>query len=91
MRLKFRVRQLEDELSKHTLKSVQSPTTTPRSDIQTTTSRLGGTFHVHCESDSSGQPLSIARSITHKSRLFGQSHWEVNGILLVRLISAYFY
>ncbi|OKL60782.1 hypothetical protein UA08_04293 [Talaromyces atroroseus] len=84
MRLRFRVRQLEDELSKHTLGSVQSPVSTLRSNIQTTTSHLAGTFHVHCESDSSGQPQGIARSVIHKSRLFGQSHWEVNGILLIR-------
>ena len=85
MRLKLRIQQLEDQLSKSSLKPIQFPVSTPNSNIETTSSRLGGTFHIHCESGSFGEPQAIARSITHKTRLFGQSHWFVNGVLLVRV------
>ncbi|KAF2184010.1 hypothetical protein K469DRAFT_784764 [Zopfia rhizophila CBS 207.26] len=84
MRLKLRIQQLEDQLCRSTLRPTQSPVSTPNSNIETTSSRLGGTFHVSYESGASGQPQAIARSITHKTRLFGQSHWAVNGVFLIR-------
>lgn len=79
--LKSRIRQLEDQLSKVTQRSTQSPvlTSNPNIEITTTTSNIAGTFSVHYESH---QPQVIARSVTHKSRLFGQSHW-INGAILV--------
>lgn len=82
--LRLRIRQLEDQLSKKTPpEHHDSPASTTTSNIQKLSSGLGGTFHVHCESGSSRQPQTIARSVAHKTRLFGQSHWAVNGILLV--------
>lgn len=83
--LKLRIKELEEHLSKSTLVQVQSPLVNPRLNIETTASRIGGTYHVHCEK-LPGQDESVARGITHKSRLFGQSHWEVNVVLMVRSI-----
>lgn len=85
IRLKLRIKELEEQLSKTTLAPVQSPVVTPRLNIETTASHIGGTYHVHCEK-LPGQDESVARGITHKSRLFGQSHWEVNVVLMVRSI-----
>jgi hypothetical protein len=86
LRLKLRVRQLEYQLSKANIIPIPSRASTPNSTItETTNSRLGGTFHVHCESTPSDQPQVIARSLTHKTRLLGQSHWEVNSVLLVNI------
>lgn len=76
--MKSRIRELEEQLSKATPRSIQSPVPTSSSNIETTTSRMGGTFYVHHESGLSGRPQAIARSVTHKTRVFGQSHW-VNG------------
>ncbi|GAM41257.1 hypothetical protein TCE0_042r14252 [Talaromyces pinophilus] len=83
IRLKLRIKELEERLSKTTLVQVQSPLVTPRLNVETTASRIGGTYHVHCEK-LPGHNESVARGITHKSRLFGQSHWEVNVVLMVR-------
>ncbi|RDW75429.1 hypothetical protein BP6252_06571 [Coleophoma cylindrospora] len=84
IRLRLRIRQLEDQLSKSTLSPIQPSASTPSSNIETTSSRLGGTFYIHSEKGPSGQTNAVARNITHKTRLFGQSHWTVHGILLVR-------
>lgn len=85
LRLKLRIRDLEEQLSKLTSRPVNSSLETPNSNIQTLSSTIGGTFHVHCEGSSPSQQPVIARSVTHKTRFFGQSHWAVNGVLLVRL------
>ncbi len=81
--MKSKIRQLEEQLSNSAHGSTQSPATTANSNIETTTSRLGGTFHIHHDSRIFGQSQATSRSVMHKSRLFGQSHW-VNGIVLVR-------
>ncbi|KAM5457734.1 hypothetical protein McanCB49686_002719 [Microsporum canis] len=44
-------------------------------DIYTTSSRIGGTFYIHREPSLSDESTAIPRSITHKARSFGQSHW----------------
>ena len=80
--MKSRIRQLEEQLSKATQTSTQPPFPTSNSNIETTSSCITGTFSVHHESRLSGQPQVITRSVTHKTRLFGQSHW-VNGVALV--------
>lgn len=82
VRLKLRIRELEEQLSNTALTPGRYPWVSPRLNIETTASHIGGTYHVHCEK-LPGQNESIARGITHKSRLFGQSHWEVNVILMV--------
>ncbi|KAF2276998.1 uncharacterized protein EI97DRAFT_466557 [Westerdykella ornata] len=84
LRLKLRIQDLEEQLSKLGPRPVNSALESPNSNIQTLNSTIGGTFHVHCEGSSLGQQQAIARSVTHKTRLFGQSHWAVNGLLLVR-------
>ncbi|OAA38462.1 Transcription factor [Beauveria brongniartii RCEF 3172] len=64
--------------------SSSSPLATTSSSIETTTSKLGGVFHVQCENSiGNGGPI-IARSMMHKTRMFGQSHWCVTGVLLIR-------
>lgn len=85
LRLKLRIRDLEDQLSKLTSRPANPSPEPPHSNIQTLNSTLSGTFHVHCEGSSLGQQQAIARGVSHKTRLFGQSHWTVNGVLLVRL------
>ncbi|OIW27604.1 hypothetical protein CONLIGDRAFT_655445 [Coniochaeta ligniaria NRRL 30616] len=88
VRLKLRIRQLEDQLSKSNLMPNHSSVSTPQSNVsnvETASSRLGGTFHLHYGSGSPGQPHpAIARSVTHKTRLFGLSHWATSGVPLVR-------
>lgn len=87
-RLKLRIQELEDQLSRIKFGIVQSPLEIPRLEIETTASRIGGTYHLHSEKLPIQNEI-IARGITHKSRLFGQSHWEVNVILMVRLSIIY--
>ncbi|XP_014554662.1 hypothetical protein COCVIDRAFT_17600 [Bipolaris victoriae FI3] len=84
LRLKLRIRDLEDQLSKLTSRLANPSPEPPHSNIQTLNSTLSGTFHVHCEGSSLGQQQAIARGVSHKTRLFGQSHWTVNGVLLIR-------
>ncbi|OAQ96880.1 hypothetical protein LLEC1_04350 [Akanthomyces lecanii] len=84
-RLRLRIRELEDQLSRVSIESSSSsPLTTVSSSIETTTSKLGGVFHVQCDTPiGNGGPM-IARSMMHKTRMFGQSHWCVTGVLLIR-------
>ncbi|KAK8007756.1 hypothetical protein PG989_001746 [Apiospora arundinis] len=82
--MKLRIKHLEEQLATVVLKPDRSPVPIANSQIQTTSSRFGGTFHVHCGNDPSNQSHGIARSVSHKNRLFGQSHWAVNGVLQVR-------
>ncbi|KAF3071175.1 hypothetical protein GL218_00223 [Daldinia childiae] len=80
--LKNKIKQLEERLSQSNETS-QSPIQTPGSNIEAISSRIGGTFYVHHEDPLAGQPQNISRSVTHKSRMFGQSHW-ITGMALVR-------
>lgn len=85
-RLRLRIRELEDQLSRVSMESSSSsPHATISSSIETTTSKLGGVFHVQCDTPiDNGGPM-IARSMMHKTRMFGQSHWCVTAVLLVNL------
>ncbi|KAI1015418.1 hypothetical protein LB504_011135 [Fusarium proliferatum] len=80
--LRSRVRQLESQLSSATATPSQSHVSTPASTLETSTSRLGGTFHLHSQRQHVG-PLATPRAISHKSRFFGQSHF-VCGLPLLR-------
>lgn len=71
--MKSKIRQLEEQLNRATARPVQPPAS--NSHIETSTSSIGGTFHVHRENRSLGQRQVISRSVTHKARTFGQSHW----------------
>lgn len=77
--LKSKVRLLEDQLAK----SAAASSTTPASNLETTSTQLGGTFHVHAQSQFGGA-MVIPRAISHKTRLFGQSHF-VTGLPLVSI------
>ncbi|KAH6989638.1 hypothetical protein BKA56DRAFT_476854 [Ilyonectria sp. MPI-CAGE-AT-0026] len=81
--LRNRIRQLEDELPKTKIHSAQTPSLTPSSttSIETQTSRLAGTFHIH-RNTLFGQANVFSRGIMHKTRMFGQSHW-INGVALL--------
>lgn len=80
--LKSEIRQLKEQLSKQTLKPAQGSSGAPEFQIETRSSRMGGTFHIHGDNRLRGQPQLIPRNLTHKTRLFGQSHW-MNPFVLV--------
>ena len=82
--LKRKVGELEEQLSKGTQDCARPLFLTPTANTstETTTSRIGGQIIFHHESGVSGQPRAITHSVTHKNRLFGQSHW-INGCALV--------
>lgn len=84
--LRSRIRQLEDQLSRGHPGSSQSMVSTPASNIETTSSRIGGTFHFYSENRIFGRALPITRGISHKTRLFGQSHF----IYTMTLVSVVF-
>ncbi|KAI1471652.1 putative C6 transcription factor [Daldinia caldariorum] len=84
--LKDKIKQLEEQLSQSN-RTARSPIQTPGSNIEAISSRIGGTFYIHHEDTLAGQPPGISRSVTHKSRMFGQSHW-ITGMSLVRDILA---
>ncbi|KAF4212366.1 hypothetical protein CNMCM8980_002983 [Aspergillus fumigatiaffinis] len=48
------------------------------------TSRLSGMLHIHRKRGASDQPEPIPHNVSLKTRLFGQSHWAVSGVCLVR-------
>ncbi|PKS11291.1 hypothetical protein jhhlp_003053 [Lomentospora prolificans] len=78
--MKHRIKQLEQALSLANAK----PTTAacePGADSHSTTSFLAGTFHVQHEGRLFGSADVTSRSVMHKSRLFGRSHW-INGVVL---------
>ncbi|KAI1210768.1 putative C6 transcription factor [Annulohypoxylon truncatum] len=84
--LRNRIRQLEEQLSKTNLTPSQPPAD---SNIEAINSRISGTFYIHHENNLTGQPRAISRSVTHKTRVFGQSHW-ITGFSLVRDIIGIF-
>lgn len=63
---------------------LRDPFSTQKEETVTTSTKLGGTFHVHKEISECGigREGGIPRSVTHKTRVFGQSHY-INGIVLV--------
>jgi len=64
--------------------SVNTPvsTFTRHSRIETQTVNVSGNFYFHSEHRLTSGPGAVTRSVTHKTRLFGQSHW-VNSFALV--------
>lgn len=81
--LRIKVQQLEDQLSRANGRSSGLSAPSPSYNISTTTSRIAGTFHVQEEVPADGHIPTNSRTIMHKTRVFGQSHW-MNGIALVR-------
>ncbi|RHZ66344.1 fungal specific transcription factor domain-containing protein [Aspergillus thermomutatus] len=81
-----RIQQLENQLSQANARPIIQPShdSAPESDVETMSSRLSGTFHIHRKRGASGQPEPIPHNVSLKTRLFGQSHWTVSGIYLIR-------
>lgn len=55
-------------------------------ETETASSFLVGTFHLQHESHLAGHLNATSRSVMHKSRLFGRSHW-INGVVVVSQIA----
>ncbi len=68
------------------LSSASTPvsTFTKTSRVETKTLRFAGNFYLHTEHKEGGDRQSFTRAVTHKTRMFGQSHW-VNTIGMVRI------
>ncbi|KAI0112719.1 putative C6 transcription factor [Hypoxylon sp. NC0597] len=81
--LRGQIKQLEEQLSKVTGTSTRPPASTSDSNIEAISSRIGGTFYIHHEDRSTGESQAISRGVTHKTRVFGQSHW-ITGFSLVQ-------
>jgi hypothetical protein len=83
--LQNRIRQLEEQLALSLRMPYQnrSPALPEAPNSDTSTSTLGGTFHFHHQNRSDQQLRAITHGVTHKKRLFGQSHW-LNTMSLVR-------
>ncbi|CAI6093775.1 unnamed protein product [Clonostachys chloroleuca] len=75
--LKNRIRKLEDQLSKTSIRSptIRYPGGESTSEADTSTALLDGTFHFQQQAHEVGQPQAVARGFSHKSRVFGKSHW----------------
>lgn len=86
--LKARLLDMEEKLSQatSTATSVHSKANrgTPPVHILQTTTSLAGTIDVIQDGRHIGHNQSISRSIAHKNRVFGQSHW-MNGFVMVCL------
>lgn len=80
-RLKHRIRQLEDQLAHAVPEPVHGPA--PDSNYTTCFGLAGRTFRLHYKRGALEQPEPIAHNLSHKSRLFGQSHWVVSIAYLV--------
>lgn len=80
--LRCRIKQLEDRLSKGTHENTFLNAPSPNVDIRKTTSQIAGTFYTQREAPTASHAPIISRSIMHKTRLFGQSHW-MNGVAQV--------
>ncbi|KAK4150613.1 Acetamidase regulatory protein [Chaetomidium leptoderma] len=57
-------------------------TFTKNSRVETRTVNVSGNFYFHSEHRLASAPQAVTRCVTHKTRLFGQSHW-VNALALL--------
>ncbi|WPG99068.1 Hypothetical protein R9X50_00187300 [Acrodontium crateriforme] len=67
------------QLAQTTPKTTQSRPRTPV--FEQTETVIGGKFYVHRENHPFGETQAIARGVTHKTRLFGQSHWMNTAVM----------
>lgn len=81
--LRYRIRQLEEQLSRGTPKGTSSNNSSPNVDIRKASSNITGTFYMQQGVPTDHTPI-ISRNIMHKTRLFGRSHW-MNGVAQVSL------
>ncbi|KAJ5299154.1 hypothetical protein N7476_010711 [Penicillium atrosanguineum] len=77
--LRIKIQQLEDQMSRAKRRSAGLSAPSPTYNIATTTSHIAGTFHVQEEVPADGRIPTTSRTIMHKARVFGQSHW-MNGV-----------
>ncbi|KAI0843665.1 putative C6 transcription factor [Hypoxylon sp. FL0890] len=87
--LRSQIKQLEEQMAKATRTSPRPPASTSDCNIEAISSRVSGTFYVHRESRSTGESQTISRSVTHKTRVFGQSHWITGFSLVQNLITIF--
>ncbi|KAJ4366063.1 hypothetical protein N0V95_000290 [Ascochyta clinopodiicola] len=80
--MRLRIQELEEQLSQASTPGSSAPSVTSKSVVPTPSyskdqvkSTLGGTFDVVQESRLFGQAQAVVRSVAHKNRVFGQSHW----------------
>lgn len=84
--MKSRIVELEEKLSQVTSNAASVYSVTASSpalthNVQTITS-FAGTIDVLQDSRAFGRTHPISRSVAHKNRVFGQSHW-MNGFIVV--------
>lgn len=84
--LKFKIKQLEEQLSAATQRATSSIPTTPRWETMTDASQIAGSFHIRREPLLAGLEPTVSRTIMHKTRVFGQSHWML-GVGMVRQLA----
>ena len=77
-----RIKDLEDQLARITYASSAGVTKPSSSNIETLSTGLTGPFHIELEDRSCGVERASSKSVAHKTRVFGQSHW-VNGAVIV--------
>ena len=80
--MKKRIRQLEGQLYRTEMSAERVPSLGPNLE----TSLGAGAFILPKESNLFGRAQTVSRSVMHKTRLFGQSHW-INGAVLVSFSS----
>lgn len=77
--MKSRIRDLEEQLSRANQMSIHSSVQAPTQDLGATHPHAGETLG-DVDSRLFGETQVITRSVIHKSRMFGQSHW-INGVI----------
>ncbi|KAI5460408.1 putative C6 transcription factor [Mariannaea sp. PMI_226] len=80
--MKRRIQELEMQLARTTETNKKHHLVSQNHDIETVSSALAGTLYLEHHSEKfSTKIASTTRSVMHKTRLFGQSHW-INGVTL---------
>ncbi|KAF2681793.1 hypothetical protein K458DRAFT_391743 [Lentithecium fluviatile CBS 122367] len=90
--LRSQIQQLEQQLEQQLQRATSQPRSScpapsPAATIEASSTRIGGTFYIHRGNPVRGQHPGVNRSVTHKKRMFGQSHWMNYGIVLIRDIA----
>lgn len=94
--LEDRIKQLESQLRQQSLQeklathlaSSQHTANVPSELPTAIASGIGESYFIHGDQNGSSQPMLISRSVSHKTRLFGQSHW-INTVVFVSLLQSY--
>ena len=91
--MKMRIKELEEQLSQGGTPASSSSSVISRSSVSLPSpsseqlkSSLGGTFYVFQENRLFNQAQAVVRSVAHKNRVFGQSHWISSFVLFRDII-----